>query len=67
MIRAGILVEVIDAKDQPLWTKHLIGKIGLVIEPIIYRHRSKEYSVWRVLIEESVLNVHVLDLKEIIL
>jgi len=67
MIRAGILVEVIDAKDQPLWTKYLIGKIGLVIEPIIYRHSTKQYSVWRILIEESVLNMHVLDLKEIIL
>jgi hypothetical protein len=67
MIRAGVLVEVADSRDQPLWTKNLIGKIGLVIEPIIYRHSTKQYSVWRVLIEESVLNIHVLDLKEIIL
>lgn len=67
MIRAGVLVEGIDAKYQPLWTKNLIGKIGLVIEPIIYRHSSKQYSVWKILIEESVLNMHVLDLKEITL
>lgn len=67
MIRAGVLVEVIDAKDQPLWTKNLIGKIGLVIEPIIYWHSSKQYSVWKILIEESVLNMHVLYLKEITL
>ena len=38
MIRAGLLVEIIDARDQPFWTKNLVGKIGMVIEPIIYRH-----------------------------
>ena len=64
MIRAGVLVEVADSRDQPLWTKNLIGKIGLVIEPIIYRHDKKQYSVWRVLIEESFHNLHILDLKE---
>lgn len=41
MIRAGLLVEIIDAGDQPLWTKKLVGKIGMVIEPIIYRHNIK--------------------------
>lgn len=66
MIRAGLLVEIIDAGDQPLWTKKLVGKIGMVIEPIIYRHNIKKYTVWKVLVEESMYNLHILDLKEII-
>ena len=51
MIRAGLLVEIIDARDQPFWTEKLVGKIGMVIEPIIYRHSIKKYTVWKVLVE----------------
>ena len=66
MIRAGLLVEIIDARDQPFWTEKLVGKIGMVIEPIIYRHSIKKYTVWKVLVEESMYHLHILDLKEII-
>jgi len=65
MIRAGVLVEIIDVPDQSVWTKKSIGKIGMVIEPIIYRHNIKKYTVWKVLIGESTYNLHILDLKEI--
>lgn len=62
MLRSGSLVEVIEAPDQGIYTKILIGKVGLIVENA---KAASSPNVWIVLIENKMYNLHALDLKVI--
>jgi hypothetical protein len=59
---AGMLVEVIEAKDQGYYEKVLVGKVGLVIKNT---NAKSSPNVWEVLIEDKIFNLHAMDLKAI--
>lgn len=59
---SGMLVEVIEAKDQGYYEKLLIGKVGLVIKNT---NAKSSPNVWEVLIEDKIFNLHALVLKEV--
>ena len=54
----GELVRVIDAADQPRWTRMLVGKIGIVVD----RGLPGEIPV---LIDGKVRVLHPLDLEKV--
>lgn len=59
----GKLVRVVSAGDQPLWTRHLVGGLGLVLStrrPAATRHESWEVEV---LVGGAVHVLHPLDLE----
>lgn len=62
ILQTGMLVEVIEAKDQGYYEKLLIGKVGLVIKNTNVKSSP---NVWEVLIEDKIFNLHALDLKEV--
>ena len=60
ILQTGMLVEVIEAKNQGYYEKLLIGKVGLVIKNT---NAKSSPNVWEVLIEDKIFNLHALDLK----
>lgn len=65
MFRKGDLVRIIKAPDQDKYfMKHLIGKLGVVVEWNEYSHSP---NIWKIFIveDERVINLHKLDLEKI--
>ena len=57
----GILVRIVEAPDQPLWTRRLVGKVGVVV-----RNERVGYNrVFEVLIEGTVHRLHPLDVEAV--
>lgn len=57
--QTGQLVRVVLAGDQPLWTKNLAGKIGVIVR----NERVGFNRVLEVVIDGTVYRLHPLDLE----
>ena len=57
----GDLVRIVHAGDQPLWTRQLVGKVGvvLVLERVGYDR------VFEVMVEGEMVWLHPLDVERI--
>jgi hypothetical protein len=65
MFRKGDLVRIIKAPDQDKYfMKHLIDKIGIVVEWNEYSHSP---NIWKIFIieDERIISLHKLDLEKI--
>lgn len=58
----GDLVEIIEARDQSLYIKKHISKIGL-IEKRLHLEITSSPNMYKVHIEENILHLHAADLK----
>lgn len=57
----GILVRIVEAPDQPLWTRQLVDRVGIVV-----RNERVGYNrVFEVLIEGTVHRLHPLDVEAV--
>lgn len=57
----GILVRIVEAPDQPLWTRQLMDRVGIVV-----RNERVGYNrVFEVLIEGTVHRLHPLDVEAV--
>jgi len=55
----GILVRIVEAPDQPLWTRQLVDRVGVVVRNEWVGHNR----VLEVLIEGAVHRMHPLDME----
>lgn len=58
----GDLVEIIEARDQSLYIKKQIGKIGL-IEKRLHLEITCSPNMYKVYVEGNTFHLHALDLK----
>lgn len=56
----GDLVEIIEARDQSLYIKKQIGKIGLIERRLQFSSTTNMYKVY---VEGNTFHLHALDLK----
>ena len=64
LIKPGILVEIINAPDQDMYTKTFVGRIGIVIENV---KTNSSPNIWKILLGDgNSQNFHRLDLKPVI-
>ena len=57
----GILVRIVEAPDQPLWTRQLVDRVGIVV-----RNERVGYNrVFEVMVEGTVHRLHPLDVEAV--
>jgi hypothetical protein len=57
----GDLVRIVHAGDQPLWTRLLVGKVGMVV-----RNEGSGYNrVLEVMVEGKIHRLHTLDVEAV--
>lgn len=59
----GDLVEIIDAKDQSLYIKKQVGKVGLVERNLTLGESVSSRNMYKVWVEDITLHLHALDMK----
>ena len=59
----GDLVEIIDAKDQSLYIKKQVCKLGLIERRLTLEESASSRNMYKVWVEERILHLHALDLK----
>ena len=59
----GDLIEIIDAKDQSLYIKKQVGKIGLVERNLTLGESVSSRNMYKVWVEDIILHLHALDMK----
>lgn len=60
-MKQGDLVRIVHAGDQPLWTRQLVGKVGVVLV-----HERVGYNrVFEVLVEGKIHRLHPLDVERV--
>jgi hypothetical protein len=59
--QSGDLVLVLDVPDQSFYIKSFAGEYGLVLENI---PQNSSKNIWKVLVRDTVVNFHSLDLKK---
>ena len=57
----GDLIEIIEARDQSLYTKSFCGKAGILIKNLGPPQAMSSKRLWEVLIEGKVITFHELD------
>ena len=57
----GNLVRIVEAPDQPLWTRQLVDRVGVVVR----NDRVGHNRVLEVLIEGTVYRMHPLDMESL--
>ena len=63
LIKSGMLVEIINASDQDMYTKSFVGRIGIVIENV---KPLSSPNIWKILLGDGKSqNFHRLDLKPV--
>lgn len=58
----GDLVEILDVPDQSRYHKTFAGKLGLILE---HCPQNSSKNIWKVLIQDTTVNFHSLDLKKV--
>lgn len=59
----GDLVEIIDAKDQSLYIKKQVGKVGLVERNLTLGESVSSRNMYKVWIDDTTFHIHALDMK----
>ena len=57
----GDLVRIVHAGDQPLWTRQLVGKVGVVLR----NERVGFNRVFEVMVEGKIHRLHPLDVEAV--
>lgn len=60
-MKQGDLVRIVHAGDQPLWTRQLVGKVGLVLR----NERVGFNRVFEVMVEGKIHRLHPLDVEAV--
>jgi len=60
--KPGDLVLIMDVPDQSRYIKSFAGKYGLVLEHV---QTNSSKNIWNVLVQDTTVNFHSLDLKKI--
>lgn len=60
-MKQGDLVRIVHAGDQPLWTRQLVGKVGVVV-----RNERVGYNrVLEVMVEGTIHRLHPVDVERV--
>ena len=58
----GDLVQILDVPDQSRYIKTFVGKYGMILS---HEPQNSSKNIWKVLIQDTTVNLHSLDMKKI--